>query len=123
MNKSSAAFFSILIFSLTAGPIHAQEAVQIPSIPGPDEIFSTKGTVNDVNEEEKSVHVKIEGGLELTFYVINITTIELQQETRNFSDLHSGAEVAIDYFYDESYRKVAKVISIVSAGKTEAPPV
>jgi hypothetical protein len=90
------------------------------SAEGPDDLFSTQGTITEVNSSEKIIHVKIEGGLEVTFHLDTTTTVKAGEADRALTDLAAGDTVKIDYRYNDNYEKVARSV-IVSSGKTEAP--
>lgn len=83
-----------------------------------EEIFSTKGTLTEVNPEEKFVRLKNEGGLELTFLVNATTQVRLSEKQELLTYLAVNDEVEMEYVYNENYEKVARTIQIKKeAGK------
>ena len=115
MNRGFVSLVLFLVLSLKTGEVFTQTSAL-------EEMFSAKGTVTDVNADEKSFHAKMEGGLELTFFVNDETVVKMGDENRLFADLGEGAAVEITYFYNDNYEKVAKTITIISAGKTQVSP-
>ena len=76
-----------------------------------EELFSTQGTITRMKADQKRFTLKNEGGLELTFYTGEATTL---------ADLAVGDAVEIDYLYNENYEKIAQAIKKgVIASRTE----
>ncbi len=91
-------------WTLSGGVIGAQTAA-------PEEgVFSTKGKITEVVPEEKTVRLKNEGGLELTFQVVATTEIKEDEGLKLFENLVPGDTVEIRYTYNEDYEKVASLI-------------
>lgn len=92
-----------------------------------EEFFSTKGTIIQVDAEEKVLHVKIEGGLEATFHVDDKTVIKAGEAPQSFAALVADDSLALEYFYNENYEKVARTITKLpepdsaSAKKNQGP--
>ena len=76
-----------------------------------------------MNQEDKVLRVKIEGGLELTFHTDEATVIRKAEGTGTFKDLMEGGAVEMEYVYNENYEKVAQAIRLTSAEKNGPPPV
>ena len=92
-----------LIVSLTVGPLAFAEA-------GPSS-FSAKGSITEVQAQEKMIRVKIEGGLELTFHITEKTEITEGMPSGPSLALKPGDFVAIVYDYNENFEKIAQSIT------------
>ena len=105
-------FFSMGIFLVPRFEALAQtaEAEKAPAVR--DEFFLAQGTITEVRPEEKILHVKIDVGLELTFYENETTLINLGGQKQSFADLAAGDSVEIKYVYNEDYQKVAQAIFV-----------
>ena len=86
------------------------EAEKAPAVR--DEFFLAQGTITEVRPEEKILHVKIDAGLELTFYENEATLINFGGQKQSFADLAAGDSVQIKYVYNEDYQKVAQAIFV-----------
>ena len=101
------------IFFISCGfdaPVQSAEAEKAPAVR--DEFFLAQGTITEVRPEEKILHVKIDAGLELTFYENETTLINLGGQKQSFADLAAGDSVEIKYVYNEDYQKVAQAIFV-----------
>ena len=118
------------IFFISCGfdaPVQSAEAEKAPAVR--DEFFLAQGTITEVRPEEKILHVKIDGGPEVTFYVNEATLINLGGQKESFDDLAAGDMVEIKYAYNEDYRKVAQAIFVkgrpavgaAASGEPESP--
>ena len=87
-----------------------------------DELFSTKGTLTQVDTVGKMLRVKIEGGLELSFRVEDATQIMVGETPKTLVDLGVNDSVEIQYFYNQNYEKVAKTIKKPVAGSVPPGP-
>lgn len=123
--------FLLFVFSGLSCPSYAQTAakqssqtVEVPKAPEAPaaESFFAKGTIAEVDREEKVLQVKIEDGLELTFHTNEATGVREGEGAGSFENLVEGRAVEMEYFYNEDYEKVARVIRLVSAGKNGPPP-
>lgn len=72
-----------------------------------EELFSTKGTIIEINLQEKVLHVKNEGGLELTYHADEATPLD---------DFAVNDFVEMDYLYNQDYEKMIRNI------KKSSPP-
>ena len=97
-----------LIVSLTVGPLAFAEAG--PGQPAPDS-FLAKGSITEVQAQEKMIRVKIEGGLELTFHITEKTEITEGMPSGPSSALKPGDFVEIAYDYNENFEKIARSIT------------
>jgi len=75
-----------------------------------EEHFSTRGTVTRINQDQKIVSVKTEGGLELTFHIEETTQILRDSKTQSFADLALEDEVEIEYDYNPDYEKIVRTL-------------
>ena len=73
--------------------------------------LSTQGTLTEVNQEEKFLRLKNEGGLELTFLIMDTTQILAGETPHPLADLAVGDSVKVDYDYNENYEKVIRSIT------------
>ena len=85
-----------------------------------EQIFSTKGTLTQIDASAKILRVKIEGGLELTFRVDDSTQIRKGEALKSFADLQGDQPVEMEYVYNEDFEKVARTV-IISVEKSQAP--
>lgn len=104
---------SIFILALTwfplVGMVHAETQPAEP-----DGHFFIRGTVTRVDAPAKVMHVKNEGGLELTFHWDEAAQIQKGERTGALQDLAADAGVEIEYEYNADYEKMARLIKVVS---------
>jgi len=86
-------------------------SAQTPAADTQEELFSTQGTITEINAEEKYLRVKVEGGLELTFHVDDATAVQAGAETKSYADLLVDDLVSVSYLYNENYEKIAREIT------------
>ena len=79
-----------------------------------DDSFSVKGLVTRIDSATKTLYVKTEGGLELTYHVDDSTQVEAPGDSGGtpdrellFSKLAVNDSVEISYRYNENYEKMA----------------
>jgi hypothetical protein len=101
----------VFVLVLTLGPALA-------SAESPEDLFSTEGAITQVDAAENIIHVKVEGGLEVTFHLDDTTAVQAGEAVKSFADLQVGDTVKIGYRYNDNYEKVARSV-IISSGKTE----
>ncbi|GEM_PF-6225622 len=90
--------------------LFASTSIAAPG-PKPEEgILSAKGKLTQVNPAEKVLLIKIEKGLELTFFVDEATQIQAGKETRLLTDLQAGDSVEIEYLYDQDFKKILRSV-------------
>ena len=99
--------FSVLTLVLT---LFAVTGVAAPSVKPEEGVVSAKGKLTQVNLEGKSLLIRIEEGLELTFFADETTRIQIGKETKSLADLAAGDSVEIEYRYDQDYQKVLQSI-------------
>ena len=86
-----------------------------------------KGVITQLDPPTKTLHVKNEGGLELTYRVDDATRISApagqggnSARELTFSELEANDPVEIEYRYNENYEKIA--LSIQKEPQPQAPP-
>lgn len=91
-----------------------------------EDSFSMKGVITQLDSATKTLHVKNEGGLELTYRVDDATRISTPEGTGGnsareltFSELGVNDPVEIEYRYNENYEKIA--LSIQREPQPPAP--
>ena len=75
-----------------------------------EESFSTAGKITQLNIQEKTLGLKREGGLELTFHVNDVTQILIGEEAKPLTDLAVGDSIEMEYVYNKDYEKFARTI-------------
>ena len=82
-----------------------------------EEPFSIKGTLLRSDPATQTLHIKNEGGLELTFHTneaTQFTAANKEVETPGrailFNDLLPNDSLEIEYSYNENYEKVAQAV-------------
>lgn len=104
-------FFTAFFLSLGSEAFaQTKETEKPPTVR--DEFFLVQGTVTEVRPGEKLLHVKIDAGLEITFYENESTLIHFGAKKQSLADLAAGDTVEIKYIYDEGYRKMAQAIFV-----------
>lgn len=98
---------------LTVGPFAFAEAEPAS--------FTAKGSITEVQAQEKMLRVKIEGGLELTFHVTEKTEITEEAASGPSSTLEAGDSVEIVYDYNENFEKIAKSITRLKTSSEASP--
>lgn len=100
---------SLAIFLLSASFCSQPASAALET--APPENFSAAGTITVVDGGKKAIRVKVQKGLELTFFVVETTEITKAGSTKSFQNLAPLQEVQIEYLYNEDYEKVALKIT------------
>ena len=94
-----------------------------------EDSFSVKGLITKIDATTKTLHVKNEGGLELTYRVDDSTQIEIAEEPGKasgrpllFSELAANDPLEISYRYNENYEKIALSVQKQPKKTAAAPP-
>lgn len=98
-----------LLIALLAGGIGMLSQTSAFGAPV-ENLFSTKGTVTQIDQETQTLRVKNEGGLQLTFHTDTTTRVLAGDELKTLAGLSTGDTIEIEYAYNENYEKVARSI-------------
>ncbi len=112
----------VFLICLAAGLSFSGSAFSQTSETGQEGRFTTRGVITKIDGPAKTIFVRNDGGLELTFHLDEGTQIRLGKTGASLADLKDEDEVEMDYEYNNDYEKIVRTLtksaSPASAQKT-----
>lgn len=113
-----------ILIALMAVSFPARWAWAQTDAPESEGKFTLRGTLTRRDLPAKTLLVKNEGGLELTFHLKEAGRVSVGEETGSGADPAAGDEVEIEYEYNADYEKIIRSLkkrsSPASSQKTQA---
>ena len=110
---------SLFLISLVLVSLSSPALSQTPET-GEEGRFTTRGVITQIDLSTKTLLVRNEGGLELTFHLNDGTQVRTGKTTLSAADLKAEDEVEIDYEYNADFEKIVRTVtksSPISSGK------